>query len=86
LTLAYERSLAILINSHSAILSKNRTERAERTEAERAAPSVRKKRDLLLQKSVHPFHRFDLTFVVLLCLENFREYFSSVFDSLLLYL
>jgi hypothetical protein len=43
--------------------------------AERAAPSVRKKRDLLLPKSVHPFyHRFDLTFVVLLCLENFREY------------
>jgi hypothetical protein len=42
---------AILINSYSAIFGKAESAKQR---AERAAPSVRKKRDLLLQKSVHP--------------------------------
>jgi hypothetical protein len=84
LTLAYDLSLAILIKSHSAILAKTETE--QREQRQRAAPFEEEER-LCCRKSVHPFyHRFDLTLVVLLCLENFREYFSSVFNSLLLYL
>jgi hypothetical protein len=59
--------------SHLAILLKTETSAVKQTE--RAAPFEEEER-LVLQKSVHPFyHWFDLTFVVLLCLENFREYF-----------
>jgi hypothetical protein len=50
-------------------------------QTEGAAPFEEEER--LLQNHIHPFYRFDLTLVVLLCLENFREYFSSVFNSLL---
>jgi hypothetical protein len=60
-------SLAILIKRHSAILKLRREKR------QGAAPSVRKKRDFVAESYTH-FNRFDLTLVVLLCLENFREY------------
>jgi hypothetical protein len=81
LTLAYDLSLAILIRKPFGYFGKHRTERAE-------TEQLREEEERLVDtESVHPFyHRFDLTLVVLLCLENFREYFSSVFNSLLLYL
>jgi hypothetical protein len=56
--------------SHSAILRQRRGRTEQR--AERAAP-LRKKRDFVAESYTH-FNRFDLTLVVLLCLENFREY------------
>jgi hypothetical protein len=46
------------------------------SEAEREQLRLRKKRDFVAEIHTPIFHRFDLTFVVLLCLENFREYFS----------
>jgi hypothetical protein len=53
-----------------AIFAKNREKNRDREQLR-----LRKKRDFVAEIHTPIFHRFDLTFVVLLCLENFREYF-----------